>query len=263
MPGMLVTAGTVIHPTVINRILKSNGDYSMVLVPEGMRPAVSVSLGSLGISSGGLISVKGRTLIQSGASIRLDPQLSLTEMGSVTPLVKTSRLAVTGKITRVEGILDVPGGSITLSAAGSYPDNDDPVRGAPFAKPTLELGASARVSAAGTAFSIGDPGMIGRAVASVLRGGEVSMTGNIHLSEGSVVDVSGSSGSVSVRSQGTFPYQTRNIASDGGAITLSGSQYLVAKGNLLARAGGQSASGGLLTVSSGTFYPLDFPSPLP
>ncbi|MCX6975968.1 MAG: hypothetical protein NTZ94_17085, partial [Verrucomicrobia bacterium] len=54
------------------------------------------------------------------------------------------------------------------------------------------------------------------------------------------------------------PWQRQAVAvrvdSDGGRIELSGSQFLYADSTLLAKAGGETALGGTLSVSSGRFY---------
>ena len=89
------------------------------------------------------------------------------------------------------------------------------------------------------------------------------MKGNIVAESGSVLDVSGTSDVLDVAPGylGTTPSSTSGstliptrIDSDGGSIVLAGAQELISAATLKGAAGGPTAEGGSLTVSSGRFY---------
>ena len=101
----------------------------------------------------------------------------------------------------------------------------------------------------------------------MLPGGTIKVSGNIVAESGSMLDVSGTSDVLDVapgylgtitlrRTSGSILVPTR-IDSDGGSIVLAGSQELVSEATLKGSAGGPTAMGGSLTVSSGRFYSLE------
>ena len=128
------------------------------------------------------------------------------------------------------------------------------------------------LSATGTTVRTANP--YGNRTGQVLGGGKISVTGNIVAARGSLLDVSGSSSTfdvspmwldpaasrvVSGRSGLTEPLQSLTtvpvrVDSDAGSITLAGGEELFSEATLLGRAGGASALGGTLSVSSGRFF---------
>jgi len=271
VPGIRVAAGTVIRPEVANRIVTLSGGVRDVIQPGLMKPATSLSLNSKGLldpKSTTPVVIQGRTVIEGGGIIDLAPQVSLLSAVSTMPVITGSSLAVGGKIVGISGVLNAPGGTIRLSAAGAYPENNDAPQ---TAHSTLSLLPGAVVSAAGMSTLLRDPMGYGRRIGAVVSGGSVSLSGNLSLAAGSLIDASGSSASlytplladkvgVSGRNvmdaSAAFSRKAR-IDSDGGVIELNGKQMLVALGSLKAAAGGANADGGTLRVSSGRFYNIN------
>ncbi len=272
LPGIRVAAGAVIRPEVMNRIVTMLGGLRNVLQPGWMKPAVSMTLNSKGLldpKSTTPVVIQGRTVLEEGSLIDLAPQLSLLSTVSTVPVIMGSSLSVGGKILDMGGVLSAPGGSISLSGAGSYPDNNDAPEGA---LRTLTLMPGAVVSTAGTSAFLRDPLGYGRRVGAVINGGSVSLSGNISLAPGSLIDASGASASLYAPSlvtgrDGSFGRQQMNaltafsrrakVDSDGGVIELNGKQMLIALGSLRSTAGGANANGGTLKVSSGRFYNIN------
>jgi hypothetical protein len=105
----------------------------------------------------------------------------------------------------------------------------------------------------------------------VLAGGTINLKGNIVAEQGAMVDVSGTTNRLDIhpsRLGGAIrpsastgltskPWGQQSIRvqvdSNGGAIALQGSQMLLSDATLRGFAGGSSAIGGLLSVSSGAF----------
>lgn len=271
IPGIRVALGTVIRPEVANRIITMSGRARDVVQPGLMKPATVLSLNSTGLldpKSFTPVVIQGKTVIEGGGMIELKPQFSLLSAVSTVPAITASRLTVGGKIVEIAGILNAPGGTIILNAAGAYPENNDTPQSA-FS--TLSLLPGAVVSAAGMSTLLRDPLGHGRRIGGVVNGGSVSLTGNLFLASGSMIDASGSSASLyspsltdkfgvsgrsTMDSRTAFSQRTR-IDSDGGLIELNGKQTLVALGSLKATAGGPNAGGGTLRVSSGRFYNIN------
>jgi filamentous hemagglutinin family protein len=258
IPGIRVASGAVVSPSVRNILYRSGVGLTQREMPSGMSPAVTLNLITQGLVdpkaaiSPGYV-VRGKVAIDEGAAIRLSPSISLPSLTSTTPKEIAGALTVSGRLVDINGQLSVPGGSIQINAANGFPDNfsTPPER----ADPTLRVGAGARISAAGTALFIADPMGLGRRLGAVLDGGHISMKGNLQLKDGSVLDVSGTSGIQFVAS-GLFRSRggDQMVQSSGGSITLAGGQMLESQGSLLGRAGGAFALGGNLSVSSGRFY---------
>ncbi len=271
VPGIRVEPGTVIRPEVANRIVTMSGGVFDVIQPGLMKPATSVSLNSKGLldpKGTTPVVIQGRTVIGKGAVIDLSPQVTLPSAVSTVPLITGSSISVGGKIVEISGVLNAPGGAIRLSAAGAYPENNDAPQSAIS---TLSLLPGAVVSTAGISTLIRDPLGYGRRIGAVVNGGTVSLSGNISLASGSMIDASGSSASLytpsladksgdsgrNAMSASTSFSKKARIDSDGGVIELNGKQMLMALGSLKAAAGGVNASGGTLKVSSGRFYNIN------
>ncbi|MES2706616.1 MAG: filamentous hemagglutinin family protein [Verrucomicrobiota bacterium] len=271
-PGLLVADGTAIEPKVLSWLARPNGGTggSLALTPfeklEYQRAAAKLNLSAKGVRNDftGQLEARGDLVFGRGASILTDA------LGGVS--LKGDTVAMLGGIT-------APGGSITISGANSLPQVTTPPD---FAQTTVWLASGARLSTAGKFISYTN--RYGHTTGSVAAGGGISVSGNIVAEAGAVLDVSGTTGNpalhpnqlgldadgrplapgsqlVSSTSGLTTPlYQSlarpTKLDSGGGSITLSGGQMLLTDATLLGRAGGGSAPGGTLAISSGKFRPV-------
>jgi len=261
IPGIRIASGAVVNPLVRNILYRSTTGLSELQMPSGMSPAVTLDLIAQGLvdpkspNSPGYV-VRGKVAIDKGAVIRIAPSISLPSRTSTTPMVTTGSLSVEGRLVDINGNLSAFGGAILISGANGFPENFSSPPGK--ADPTVRVGSGARISTAGTSLFMPDPLGLGRRLGAVLEGGDISLKGNLQLKNGSVLDVSGTSANRFVASGLS---RTRGgdlmIQSSGGSITLNGGQMLESQGTLLGRAGGASALGGTLSVSSGRFYNLN------
>lgn len=258
-PAVLVAPGAIIDPVAQSwqPVLTAPGSNGVILSPvtyalASQRSPVSLALNAPGVTNpitSGVI-VRGDLVIGAGASIQTDPTASVS--------LKGNTVAVLGSIT-------APGGKITISGAkDSIPlfTNTVPVA-------TVDLGPSSLLSTAGVFEQTLNT--LGFITGKVLSGGSISVSGNIVAEAGSKLNVSGASSVVDLTPAaagmtGTFSpsgnqmVPTR-IDSNGGSITLAGGEELFSDATLLGAAGGPTAQGGSLAVSSGRFYP--FGNPLP
>jgi len=239
--------------------------FRPMLQPVGLRAPADVSLVGLGFNdkftgnqpSDERIEGLGWVLLESGARLSTDPSASV---------------ALRGDLVTVLGDIRAPGGAISLRGGSSFRLPEVLAPNATVALPTVYLGASARLSAAGT--SILFPDVFGRRSGMILPGGSISVSGNILAEAGAVLDVSGTAqtldfhpsrlagapSAVPVNAGLTAtPWGRRavpvRVAGDGGTITLRGSQMMFSDATLRGAAGGDSALGGSLAVSSARFYP--------
>jgi filamentous hemagglutinin family protein len=264
IPGIRIASGAVVNPLVRNILYRSTTGLSELQMPSGMSPAVTLDLIAQGLvdpkspNSPGYV-VRGKVAIDKGAVIRIAPSISLPSRTSTTPMVTTGSLSVEGRLVDINGNLSAFGGAILISGANGFPENFSSPPGK--ADPTVRVGSGARISTAGTSLFMPDPLGLGRRLGAVLEGGDISLKGNLQLKNGSVLDVSGTSANRFVASGLS---RTRGgdlmIQSSGGSITLNGGQMLESQGTLLGKAGGASALGGTLSVSSGRFYNLNNPA---
>jgi filamentous hemagglutinin family protein len=261
IPGIRIASGAVVNPLVRNILYRSTTGLSELQMPSGMSPAVTLDLIAQGLvdpkspNSPGYV-VRGKVAIDKGAVIRIAPSISLPSRTSSTPMVTTGSLSVEGRLVDINGNLSAFGGAILISGANGFPENFSSPPGR--ADPTVRVGSGARISTAGTSLFMPDPLGLGRRLGTVLEGGDISLKGNLQLKNGSVLNVSGTSANRFVASGLS---RTRGgdlmVQSSGGTITLSGGQMLESQGTLHGRAGGASALGGTLSVSSGRFYNLN------
>ncbi len=239
--------------------------FRPVLQPVGLRAPADVSLVGLGFNdkftgnqpSDERIEGLGWVLLESGARLSTDPSASVS---------------LRGDLVTVLGDIRAPGGAISLRGGSSFRLPEVLAPNATFALPTVYLGASARLSAAGT--SILFPDVFGRRSGMILPGGSISVSGNILAEPGAVLDVSGTAQTLDFHPSrlagapsavpvnaglNSTPWGRRavpvRVAGDGGTITLRGSQMLLSDATLRGAAGGDSALGGSLAVSSARFYP--------
>ncbi|MEX1117545.1 MAG: filamentous hemagglutinin N-terminal domain-containing protein, partial [Terrimicrobiaceae bacterium] len=274
IPAVYIAPGVVIEPRVESLAYTPfpgrgrEAGLRRIIRPLGDRPPVSISLLSSAIRNdffdpaalepaGRLLVVRGDILLSERAKIITEPGGDLTLQGSTVTVL---------------GELTAPGGTITLAGAGSFPQNSFNQELATNAFTTVHIGPRARISAAGTAAYYPDP--FGRRVGEVFDGGSILISGNIVAEAGAIFDVSGASGvfdfhpsrfAIGMETRvpqnsglNSMPYALRTIPfqvdSNGGLISLAGSQMLYSDATLLGRAGGETALGGTLSVSSGRFY---------
>ncbi len=272
IPGLLIAPGTVIEPVAQSWLAISGepGPNGITLIPivrpQGLRSPVSLSFNSLGAQvvkpSGEITLIRGDIVMGLGASIKTDPRASV---------------AISGDTVELLGSIVAPGGAISISGAGRYPT----LLAAPSeALGTVHIASSSFLSTAGTLLLT--PDAYGRRNGSVLPGGTISVSGNIVADAGATLDVSGSTGVLDLAPTSVQPSAAVNgsldgasfvpatsgvnaglwsiasvpvrIDSDAGAITLTGAQELFSDATLLGNAGGPTALGGTLAVTSGRFY---------
>ncbi len=264
IPGLSIAPGTVINPVVESLLAipygaGANGAKLVhVLKPESLRSPVSLSFAAQGYSDE---SKAPLSLIARGDVIMGEGSKIQTNAGG--------SVSFKGDTVSVLGQISAPAGSISITGKGSFPSNDV---SAPLLA-TVFIGPSARLSAAGTV--VLTPDAFGRRIGTVYPGGTISVSGNILASAGSVLDVSGTSGILDLAPSVVGHYNSPRVPvnsgvnaplfslatvptrvdSDGGTITLKGSQGMLVNSQLLGFAGGPTALGGKLEVSSGRYYP--------
>lgn len=267
VPGVVIAEGTQIHPeveswrAVPNGPNGTGGQLTPLLQPEALRSPVSLSFSAPGVRdeyNNNSLVIRGDVVLGEGARIHTPPG------GTVS---------LSGETVTVLGEVIAPGGSISVSGSRNL--------GVAFNDTTasltsVHLGANSLLSAKGTV--VYTPNPFGQRTGYVLPGGKISVSGNIVAEAGAVLDVSGVSGVLDMapayvtpaadvtlsslipaNSGVNAPLYSRTVVptrvdSDAGEIVLSGGQHLFSEATLLGNAGGPSALGGTLTVSSGRYY---------
>jgi filamentous hemagglutinin len=266
-PAVRVVAGTTIEPRteswIITPYQSPNGQLGVTpyLKPVGLRPPASISLSGLGADdpfTTSVVEAVGLVVLEEGTRILTDPG---------------AQVEVQGEAVAVLGEIRAPGGKILISGADKYPLAPDLQRIATSALPTVYIGPNAVLSAAGTAVLVPDP--YGRRSGYLYPGGTIKVSGNIVAETGALLDVSGASAILDFHPSrlaangfssvplnaglNSTPWQLRTVPvqvdSNGGLIVLRGGQMLYSNATLLGEAGGPTALGGTLAVSSGRFYP--------
>ncbi|MEY4483840.1 MAG: hypothetical protein RL693_1292, partial [Verrucomicrobiota bacterium] len=267
IPSVFVAPGTEINPVAESYIARFNVPGSddailtTVLKPEGLRSPVSVSLNAPTLRDkfdSTILLSRGDIVFSPGAVLKTDP------LGSVS---------LVGGTVSVFGSIIAPGGSITVQGANTFPSSDvNPLNA--FA--TVYLAPGSLLSAAGT--TVLTPDRFGHRTGTVLPGGRISVSGNIVAAAGATLDVSGTTDvldiapaylglnaymngplaipMVPVTSGLTSPLYPSlvvptRVDSNGGSISLKGGQALFVDALLLGDAGGPTALGGSLSISSG------------
>ncbi|MCB1079073.1 MAG: hypothetical protein KDM64_14725, partial [Verrucomicrobiae bacterium] len=255
IPGVNIAPGTRIRPVVDSWLAIPHAAWGRELQlvpftkPEGLRNPASLSFKATGASDGfnsGLLIVRGDVVLGEGASIETDA------LGSVS---------FSGQTATILGSIRAPGGSISVSGANAFPT----LPGGPSgALTTVYLGPRARLDASGK--TVIREGRNGWREGLITAGGSISISGNIVAESGALLDVSGTSGVLDLPatylSVGAKPitglkgtqYVPVRFDTNGGSITLAGAQMLYTDATLIGRAGGPSAIGGSLSVSSGKFH---------
>jgi filamentous hemagglutinin len=260
IPGVLISKGSRILPVVKSlgvTPFSSGGQMAtrVLVEPPANRTPANLKFISTGAVDGfsGLILARGDIVMAASSSIVTDP------LGSV---------AFDGQTVTVLGTVDAPGGTISVKGAPVFPSTV----GTATALATVHLGPSSRLSTAGVVLLTPDP--YGRSRGSVLPGGTISVEGNIVAEAGALLNVSGTSGVLDLRpSEMGLMLQSQKVSaasgvnaplyalhtnetrieSDAGVIVLNGGEMLYSDATLLGNAGGISALGGSLFVSSGKF----------
>ncbi len=249
--GLLIADDARINPVVRQWFAATSGGsltVGTITNEEGLRAAGNLSFRAVGVSDtrSSSILARGSVLMEQGAIIATDAGGSITFQGDTVTL---------------HGIAIAAGGSINVTGASSYRS----ITLASEALPTVHLGSTAHLSTAGRTVLV--PSVHGFREGIVHKGGSITVNGNITAESGSVLDVSGTTGildlhpgyaSIDYLSAPVFSDIRRTpvtLETDAGSITLAGSQMLRSDATLIGRAGGTSASGGTLSVSSGRFIP--------
>lgn len=265
-PAILIAPGTTLAPVAENWLAIPNraGSRTASLTPmlkeASLRTPVSLSFTALGADDNAttnILEARGDFVMGQGAKIVTDPGAKVT---------------MKGQTVTVLGSVEAPGGTITLEGLASFPVSPDETASVTAARSTVYLGPTAKLSAAGTTLFV--PDAFGRRLGTVFSGGAISVSGNIVAEQGAGLDVSGTSAKMDVHPTALGNVLERavpansglnsslwklrtvptRIDSNGGTITLAGSEMLFSDATLLGRAGGPTAIGGSLTISSGRFY---------
>ncbi|MES2658178.1 MAG: filamentous hemagglutinin family protein [Verrucomicrobiota bacterium] len=260
-PAISIAPGATIRPVAEGFLAEENADGKIVLKTVlkegGLRAPVSLgftALGSDDLFTIDQLEVRGDIVMGKGASIVTDPGASVSFKGGTVTL---------------HGSVIARGGAISVAGAGNFPLTASQRLSIKQALPTVHLGKNARLSVAGT--TLLKPDLFGRRIGTVFSGGKIFLSGNILAENGSLLDASGTSGildldpaslagtgSIATGGPASAPVGIRSIAtridSNGGVITLAGSQMLLSDAELRGAAGGSTATGGQLVVSSGKFY---------
>ncbi|MCX6874653.1 MAG: filamentous hemagglutinin family protein [Verrucomicrobia bacterium] len=231
-----------------------------VVTAAGVRSAVSLDFAALGADDPftlDKLEVRGDIFMGAGAAIATEAGARVTFKGGTVTLL---------------GSVSAPGGNISVTGDGKFPLTANQRQELTQALPTVHLGAAAQLSAAGITQLV--PEAYGRRVGKVYPGGRITIAGNILAEDGSILDVSGTSGVLDIdpavlASPGVVaipasfgltsaPMRLRGSAtridSNGGLIDLAGGQMLLADASLRGAGGGPSATGGTLAVFSGNYY---------
>ena len=266
-PAVLVAGGTQIEPLSIS-LARSNSPelaFDPTLKPQGERTSTSLSLQGLGADdplTQDKVEAIGLVVLGTGASIITDPGATVSLSGET--------VAVLGSIVN-------HGGKVSISGGGSYKALGSLADKASFALPTTFIGSSSKIDVSGVFLKKFDS--FKRNTGTLLDGGSILVAGNIIIQKGAVLDASGSSATVDlnpysvVRGEEISTIKKNQVAltqapwgrigvptkidSNGGSIELEGSEMLYSDGLLQGFAGGPTATGGKLSISSGKFYPQD------
>lgn len=274
-PAIFIAPGTQIKPVATSLLavpVYENGiariDMRRIVRPEGLRNPVSLGFQAPGIREtltlNKEIIARGDIIFGQGAKIETDALASVSFVGQTVQIL---------------GSVIAPAGTIIIGGADKFPSEDTEPE---TAYPTVFIGPQSQLSVAGTTLLF--PDRWGHRNGVVLPGGTISVSGNIIAARGATLDVSGTSDVLDVHpaylnlnatlngplvqpivpvSSGiTMPlWQSlavpTRIDSDAGLIVLEGGEMLFTRAALIGKAGGPTALGGSLSISSGRFYAVD------
>lgn len=260
-PALHIVSGTrlsVAHQSLAADPFQADGSLGtrLVVAPDGNRTPTRFAFSAAGAtdSFSGLQRARGSVILQAGAEILAGPRGEVGFQGQTVDIL--------GRVYAPGGKIAVAGATRTSSA---FPDALSPLV-------TVYLGPQSVLSTAGDTFSLVDA--LGRRRGVVLPGGSISVQGNLAAVAGAVLDVSGTRGELDLTPAelglltGELPVNSGLnrplisvqgiptwLESDGGSITLRGGEMLYSSASLRGFAGGPSALGGSLAVSSGRFTP--------
>ncbi len=175
-------------------------------------------------------------VIGTGAAINAD-------IGAAISLRSTSRLLVDGTISAAAGSIDLLLDS-TMPISSGDPNGY-------FSSQGIWLGDQAQLLARGASRLITDDQ--GRISGEVLEGGTVTINaqrGHVLTSRGSLIDVSGTSADLDIRSNSLGSYRRTSIGSAAGTIDISASEAIVVGGQLVGMSGDPGVvAGGTLKLT--------------
>jgi len=268
-PAVEVEPGTLVNPVALNwNALPYSGDHGprlvSVLQPQALRTPVSITLSGTGQKDDVLLVTRADVIIGEGARIETDPGGSIAVIGD--------SVSVLGALVAPAGSVSVTGITDQLASKFAAPEGNT----LPGSITNVYLGPNSLLSAKGAV--VFTPNPFGFHTGNVLPGGKVSVAGNIVAVAGAVLDVSGTTGIVDVpaatvqaggdlnaapvvqvnsgvnRNLYQRQFVPTRIDGDAGEISLAGGTHLFTDATLLGQAGGPTALGGTLTISSGRFY---------
>lgn len=264
-PAISITAGSTITPRATGLLaVEDGGAFTLrqTIGEKGVLTPVSLNFLALGSDdpfTPDKLEVRGDIVMGAGSVITTDAGATVSFKGGTVTLL---------------GSVIAPGGVISVAGAGAFPLTVTQRASQTQALATVHLGSQAHLSTAGITQLL--PDAFGRRVGKVYAGGTISISGNILAEKGSLLDVSGASGvldlapSTLAGQAATTPATAGLISapllqlgvatrvdSNGGLIDLSGSQMLLSDATLHGGAGGATAAGGMLSISSGQFHGVD------
>ncbi len=207
---------------------------AVTTLPEYQRSPAAVNLSVVPYSGNSIQTRIGTLDIEQGASLMGDPGATIT-------------LQSVGGNIDVDGELVAKGGAINLNLAPPANSLLTPY------DPNLQIRVGSRGSLDTSGVSVMTPNSAGLLQGKVLDGGSITINanrGNVLIEHGAALDVSGTSAMLDVPTLDA--YQRQAVASNAGAISLSGSEAIGVFGNLSARAGTGdvgTASGGKLSIN--------------
>jgi len=225
----------------------------ITLLPDYARSPENLALGATAVPfSGTALPLYSDLVIDSGATLTLDPLSGVN-------LTSDSQILLNGAIR-------APGGSVGV-AITNFTGGGLSYR----ADQGIWFGPQSIVNVSGT--TLLTPNNLGLRFGRVLPGGSINVSaghGYLTTLPGSILEAAGSSATLDILTgkSPSSPYQSQNVASAGGSISLLAAEGLFLSGNLNAHPGvGTGAAGGNLSVSMDAtatrLDPIDFLTGLP
>jgi filamentous hemagglutinin family protein len=254
--GLSVAPGTTLTLQQLNYQLPANfaGLPNAATLPTAGAPALLPQIERLPVSL-----TLNQTVLPNGYNflqeftLEVTPETPSLVIGAGADLVADpgATLALSSNTRMlIDGTLSAPGGNINLTLAltgGVVPAGYAPTQ-------AIWLGSTAVLDAHGVPqIQLNSSGM---RTGSVLDGGTVNISatiGQLELLPGSLIDVSGGSGTIDVAQPGRAP-KSETVGSGGGSINLTAAEGMVVNATLRAAGGGGSgtasqAEGGSISVS--------------
>jgi len=162
-------------------------------------------------------------------------------------------ISTKGGILAVYGEIIAPGGSIALTAGGYT--NVSTVASDLYLAPTSRLDVSGTTVLSSTVAPVMTAdGLVTPRIGTVLDGGSVTLSGDIVVASGAVIDVAGAAATLDVlntsssRLSGGASYSAQAEWSNGGSVTFNGS--LAFDGTLIGNGGSTQAAGATLILGA-------------